>query len=979
MMKVVRPRLLRWALVASMGVLPACSWLGGPEDVDIGPTLTELQPARMPDVSTPIPEVSLDQVEANYRSALEVAEDPVIRRKVLMRLAGLEMTRAEQRQLDASEAGQQYFGQAIAMYQELIEQPPEQGVEKSQQDALMYQLAKAYALDGRVEESAAVLDRLASAHTQSPFIAEAQFRRAERAFSNGDYAQATQGYRAVMDAGESSNFYGNSVYMHGWSLFKRGRYEESLESFTRVLDVMSEPPSEVNQDVVNEGDGSKVDLLTITGPQKNLVADTLHVMGLVFSYLDGAATIQATYQTLGERPYNHLLYQQLGDLYLEKRRYRDSAETFKYYVEQFPASDHAPGFSVRMIDVYAKGNFPSLLLPAKETFVHNYGIYSKFWAQKSDQVHLQLRPHLHTYIDELAKYEHAQAQKVRKLLVDNRSKLKPKDIAKSEADASKKFLQAARWYKEFAETFPDDKQTPNMVFLMAESLYEAKQLPAAFKAYEAVAYQYLDDKHGAEAGYSAILSAAEFLATIPADTQAEQHSAWADLKTQSALKFVDYYAADKRAPKVLTQAAKELLEQKKPEQAIDAATRITQWLPQVEVALRHTAWLVLGQSQFDTAHYREAEVAYQEVLKLLPNNDPTRSGIIERIAASIYKGAEQQLAADDIAGAVEQLLRVRDVAPDSEIAIKAQYDAVSYLMELAQWSQAEQELMDFRRRYPLHELTVTLPAKVVVVYEQLQDWSAAADELTSMSKSDKGPEVRRQSLYLSAEYYEKAEDITSAILRYRLYAHTYEDPFDQVMEARFKMSELYVQTKEPQKRKFWLRKLVSGDKAAGKQRTDRSRYLGAFASSELAEDTYQTFARIPLKLPLKRSLKQKKTALKTALKAYEDILEYEVAEFSTLANYRIGAIYSQLSRDLMASQRPKNLDELALEQYEILLEEQAFPFEEQSIAVHQNNAQRSWSGIYDHWVKQSFSELEKLLPGRYNKKEITVEFSEAIY
>ena len=80
----------------------------------------------------------------------------------------------------------------------------------------------------------------------------------------------------------------------------------------------------------------------------------------------------------------------------------------------------------------------------------------------------------------------------------------------------------------------------------------------------------------------------------------------------------------------------------------------------------------------------------------------------------------------------------------------------------------------------------------------------------------------------------------------------------------------------------------------------------------------------------------------------------------------------------MDSQRPKGLDELELEQYDILLEEQAFPFEEQAIGIFETNAQRAWTGTYDQWVKQSFSELEKLLPARYRKPEAVVEVSNAL-
>ena len=86
-----------------------------------------------------------------------------------------------------------------------------------------------------------------------------------------------------------------------------------------------------------------------------------------------------------------------------------------------------------------------------------------------------------------------------------------------------------------------------------------------------------------------------------------------------------------------------------------------------------------------------------------------------------------------------------------------------------------------------------------------------------------------------------------------------------------------------------------------------------------------------------------------------------------------------LSTSIMESDRPDNLNPLELEQYEILLEEQAFPFEEQAISLHEINMRRSWDGVYDDWVKRSFAELKKLMPARFDKQEIDVAYVETIH
>ena len=96
---------------------------------------------------------------------------------------------------------------------------------------------------------------------------------------------------------------------------------------------------------------------------------------------------------------------------------------------------------------------------------------------------------------------------------------------------------------------------------------------------------------------------------------------------------------------------------------------------------------------------------------------------------------------------------------------------------------------------------------------------------------------------------------------------------------------------------------------------------------------------------------------------------YGVRKFATAATFEIADLYAALSRSLLESERPGGLSELELEQYEILLEEQAYPFEEQAIAIHEINVRRSWEGNYDASVQRSFAALSVLMPARFDKQE----------
>jgi hypothetical protein len=148
---------------------------------------------------------------------------------------------------------------------------------------------------------------------------------------------------------------------------------------------------------------------------------------------------------------------------------------------------------------------------------------------------------------------------------------------------------------------------------------------------------------------------------------------------------------------------------------------------------------------------------------------------------------------------------------------------------------------------------------------------------------------------------------------------------------------------------------------------------------ELAEPVRERFTVVKLTQPLADSLKLKKSLMEDVIAVYTGAADYGVAEVTTAATFRLGEVYQQFSSDLMDSDRPIELDVDALEQYELLLEEQAFPFEEKAIDLYKANADRASDGVYDDWVRKSFERLAGLMPARYAKKERSEDVVTALY
>ena len=111
-----------------------------------------------------------------------------------------------------------------------------------------------------------------------------QFRRGELLFSAKRYPEAEKAYAAVIAPRRPSAFYQQSLYKHGWSLFKQSLTLESLPSFGRVLD----------RELGATAAASRVPLESLKRADRELVEDTLRVMSIAFSYNEGAPRSSST-------------------------------------------------------------------------------------------------------------------------------------------------------------------------------------------------------------------------------------------------------------------------------------------------------------------------------------------------------------------------------------------------------------------------------------------------------------------------------------------------------------------------------------------------------------------------------------------------------------------------------------------------------------------------------------------------------------
>ncbi|MEO7207658.1 MAG: tetratricopeptide repeat protein [Steroidobacteraceae bacterium] len=902
------------------------------------------------DVS-PDPPKNVDAAKtmASYKRFLDLnAGDAALRAEALRRLGDLNLESSESERIERELATNEGLRatEAIHLYTALLKTYPKY----ERNDSVLYQLARAYELNAQSDRALSSLDQLVAQYPTSHFIDEAQFRRGELLFSDKAYPKAQAAYEAVIKTGPSSAFYKQSLYKHGWSLFKQGENERSLDSFGGVLDSMLTSKRDPN---------ALVEIDTLSRANRELVEDTFRVMSITFSYLDGPKTIQEfvrhrTPRGGQPRPFSYLLYARLGDLYMEKERYTDAADSYRAFVSQDRNNEKAPLLEMQAIEAYQKGGFPQLVLQGKKEFVENYSFGTAFWQGRQPAAEPKVVAVLKTNLKDVAQYYHAQAQRT-------------KDVAD--------YQEAAKWYRSYLRSWPDEPGSALTNYLLADTLFESKQYLDAAQEYESTAYHYGDHEKAAAAGYAAIIAYGKQEESLSGDAKATLH-----LKTiDSSLKFAQTFPAHPESAQVLTKAATELYSAKDYLRAVSAAESLLAKQPPVDIAKQRIAWTVIGNSNFDQGVFDKAEAAYTHAQAVMPPTDPERAVIVERLAASIYKQGEQKSKSGDGAAAVDDFLRVAALAPTSKVRANADFDAAALLVTQKQWDRAIPVLEGFRRNFPENPLQADVTRNLAVAYLAANKPAQAAVEFEQISQSPKEtPDVQREATLQAADLYDKAGNTAKSRAMLEAFVKHFPQPLNPAMEARNKLSLIAVKSGDYSGRDYWLKDIIAADRSAGAARTDRSRALAAKATLTLATPAREEFKSIKLVVPLKKSLAEKRKAMEAALKAYEAAADYQVAEVTTAATFESAELYRQLGKDLISSERPKNLKKDELEQYDVLLEEQAFPFEEKAIKLHEVNAARIKDGTYDEWVQKSFAALAQLNPGRYGKVEIGEQQVESI-
>jgi TolA-binding protein len=895
--------------------------LGGQEDVRDGAALPAPESASNPQraANAPLPDAPPARAESDLAfERRAVAADALDSEDAELELPGGE---------ELAWSGPL---EAIELYDQILATYPNY----QHNDQVLYQKARAYDELGRNDEAIEVMELLIARYPHSRYVDEVQFRRGEYFFVRRKYLNAEEAYQAVTARGPESQYYELALYKLGWALYKQELHEEAVQRYIALLDYKVSVGYDFDQ-TEDENDERRI-------------ADTYRVISLSFSSLGGPPAVLAYFTANGSRSYEDGIYRHLGEFYLEKLRYHDAAEAHEAFIALYPLHRVAPHFSMRVVEIYEKGGFPKLVLESRKSFASRYGLPSEYWLYFDVAESPEVLRYLKENLEDLANHYHALYQ--------------VQDLKK---DKAANFREALHWYRAYLASFPEGPETPPIHYRLADLLLENRDFAEAALEYERIAYDYPEHEKASPAGYAAIYAHREhYKAARGPDRDLVRRGVVA-----STLRFVDTFPAHLHSAAVLGAAVDDLYDMKEFAQALATGERLIAEYPDADKDIRRSAWLVVAHASLDTDRYEPAELAYGRVLEMTEADDESRHGIADNLAASIYKQGEQANLAADPRAAADHFLRIKEVAPSSKIRPVAEYDAGVALIQLEDWAGAAVVLESFRETHPEHELHRKATVQMAYVRRKEGDLARAAQEYERVSAEAEDPEQRREALLLAGELYEESQRVDPALAVYLRYVERFPEPLELSVETRFKIATLYRNKDHEAAYHGELRRIVEIDGRAGDARSDRIRYLGAQSALVLTEALYHRFDEIELVQPFEKSLQKKQRRMDEALEGFTRLVDYEVGDVTAAATYYMAEVYFDFSQALLESERPGDLSPADLQDYEMVLEEEAFPFEERAIDVHEKNLELMSAGVYNRWIEKSLGRLAVLMPGRYAKFE----------
>lgn len=776
-------------------------------------------------------------------------------------------------------------------------------------DVVMYQLANAYAVAGNESKKVATLERLVDEYPESEYFVESMFRLGESYLTKSEYIDAELALTSVIIEDSHNKYKNNALFKRAWSKYKQLRYSDAINDYNQLLQLYPDGYSKNRSD-------------------QELLNNIYKVYSACISYIginNGLADMSGSALNQNIKYY---IYENLASFLTGQDRLLDAASVYETYLRN-EISRYSNSILISLSNLWLQYDNKEYSMEKVLEIESKYGINSNAFVL-TDKSKTRLSDNLIV----VSEYYHSLSQKNKE----------PKVIKKLAVKALDSYSRLIKNYQR------SDMST--YIYQYAELLQDTGRFQDSLHQYEAAFSAAKTTIQKNQYSY-ALLALANKLFYKKRINRLRYNALNAtylkEISTENVYRLLLSYA--------------EYLYNNK--EYVDAVSYIEENKQTLNNIKSDKLKYILASSYFEIGEFTLSEKTYRTI-----KNKKNIKDINKRLALAIFKQAEQKKNKYLYESAIDKFTSIGRDKLDADIDLLARIEISSIYLQLSEWKNAISTLIDIRKKYPTNKFNLDITQKLSVGYLNDNQDRLAAVEFEKIASNSNDTKVKRSAIWQAAELYETGNDKWSSIRAYKKYINTFKTPISLHIEAQNKLSTLYSELKLYDKRNYWLRKIINYANVNSTHLTDRIKYLASNANLLIARDSYNKFMRIKLTVPLQLSLRKKKQVLKNTVNSLQKVNKYKMYDHISESIYWIAETYYSFSQSLLKSERPGNLTELELEQYDVLLEDQAIPFEDQAIRYFLQNIRSTRQGLYSPWVGKSFEKLSTIYPTKFKRQEL---------
>ena len=799
------------------------------------------------------------------------------------------------------------FHRAIEAYQALIDRFPRHPLVE---DAL-YGLAYCYTEQGDADRAAGWYSRLIDLYPDTRYALEISMRLGEYYFDKENLEEAIVHYRIAAKS-DNNTFKDKAIYKLGWCYYNLDRYEEAIDTFFSLLDLDAKPEPSAG----------------------SLVDESISIIARAYAEKGGTPALA---KKLSSRPRDSrapaILFR-LADLYKERSLYPEAIGTFRTYIKRYPGGKDLPAVLAHLIESYHIQGDTAAALNLAESYPEILGPDSPWYAGAR---------------------ETARGEAIAAIL-ENLETSAERRRARFQAGGTKKELEKALADLGKYGRITSGREPCDIQYLKGLTLADMNAYPEAALTLNTLA----ERETCAGRAETAAIRSFDFQTDVYNRTKTVDLSILG--KTVSILE--EAAPQNPATPKAILTLARISLNSARYQETRRHLSHLIRKYPSSRESAG--ARLLMAKTFFKENDFKQASAWFREAWR--KSDDPEdRTEAKKLLIYSLFKNAEELSRQKKPSDAAERFESIYRRFPDSDVAQVSLYNAGQTYRNMGLEMKATSLFEELAGAYKKSDLASEALTTSVHILRALGAPVRAAEDSLALAGRSSGDD-RISALIQSADLFAEGQAFARAASLRALAVKEAPEPIER------RSRQLLLMGENLDSAGMWVKALEKYVEVIRIQKenplSERLAPDAARSQLHIAEESYSRYRKLRIEPPLDKTTVRKRILLQEVIGNFVEAGKYNIAEVSTASNYYIGLALEEFKDSILNSPKPDGLTPQELEEYALLLQEKAYPFEEKALKAYRINVDRAVVlQILNPWIEKSYQRLANLAPWAFEREE----------